>query len=181
MTNPGAGRNGSRRGALLIAALAGALVATPVLSVLYLFVFREEPNPSDRMAAPASTVTVTVPAPTVRATTPPASASATPPVTTTSTASSSVASAESTTTGVSGPLTVEQVRVFIERGGRGHLAGPDMYQATTHDTAGVVFRWRSIDVSGAEVWKATCQVVSTVTGADGATTVGTAGFQVIPQ
>ncbi|MGW0018443.1 hypothetical protein ACWDUD_08925 [Rhodococcus sp. NPDC003382] len=198
---------------MLIAALAGASVATLVLSVLYLLVLREEPEAPEPVAAPPSTVTVTAPAPTVTVTAP------TSPVRVVAPPTSTPATTPVTTTSTPGPPAIEQVRVFTERGGRGHLVGPDMYQATTYGTAGVVFRWRSIDESGAEIWNETCQVVSTVTGpgdyshtdrsaacsgrvrahelvldapgdytitttvigADGATTVGTAGFQVIPE
>ncbi|OWY79162.1 hypothetical protein B9C99_24255 [Rhodococcus sp. BUPNP1] len=56
--------------------------------------------------------------------------------------------------------------VLTERSGLGHLIGPDMYEATSWGKASVIFRWRAQTADG-ELWKETCQVVSTVTGPGG--------------
>lgn len=110
-----------------------------------------------------SYVTVTEPAP-------PATSKALAPTSAparadTSVPSSSSPSVISTSRAATAPL-VTSVTVSVERGGRGHLIGPQMYEATTWGTAGVVFRWRAITASG-ELWNTTCQVTSTVTGPGG--------------
>lgn len=110
------------------------------------------------------TVTETVPATTTSRTT------SVPATTTTNTAAPSttspVATPSTTTSAAPAVPVVTSVTGLTERSGLGHLIGPDMYEATSWGKAGVIFRWRALTADG-ELWKETCQVVSTVTGPGG--------------
>ncbi|WP_413768939.1 hypothetical protein [Rhodococcus pyridinivorans] len=87
---------------------------------------------------------------------------------TTSVAATTASSTTPSTTTSAAPAVpvVTSVTVLTERSGLGHLVGPDMYEATSWGKASVIFRWRAQTADG-ELWKETCQVVSTVTGPGG--------------
>ncbi|MXQ78438.1 MULTISPECIES: hypothetical protein [Rhodococcus] len=119
------------------------------------------------------TVTETVPATTPRTTSVPATttpsttaSSTTSPVAVPPTTTAPTTTAPTTTSAAPAVPVVTSVTVLTERSGLGHLIGPDMYEATSWGKASVIFRWRAQTADG-ELWKETCQVVSTVTGPGG--------------